>query len=59
MFDSLFEQLGVAWTAATLGTLLVPILVLGIWQTVEGALSTPAGKHWASSLRQGLSRHHP
>jgi hypothetical protein len=54
MFDSLFNQLGVVWTAATVGTLLLPVALLLGWQTARAALATPTGQKFRHALQRAF-----
>lgn len=58
MFDSLFNQLGFAWTAVTVGTLLLPVVLLVAWQTARLALSTPTGQKFQHALARAFPHSH-
>jgi len=48
MFDIIFNEFGVAWTAAAVGTLLVPVMLLVAWKTaalLAETLSTRRPRH--------------
>ena len=57
MFDSLFDHFGVVWTAATVGTLLIPVILLVGWQTAQSALSTPRGQKLQRALIRAFPHH--
>ena len=59
MFDSLFNHLGVVWTAATVGTLLIPMILLVGWRTVHAALTTPRGMKFQHALARAFSHNGP
>jgi hypothetical protein len=44
MFDIIFNEFGVAWTAAAVGTLLVPVLLLVAWKTAALAAEVVHGR---------------
>ena len=57
MFDSLFDHFGMVWTAATVGTLLIPVILLVGWQTARAALSTPRGQKFQHALIRAFAHH--
>ena len=57
MFNSVFNELGVAWTAAALGTLLVPVALLLAWRTARLAAETPAGRRFHRALMRAFPTH--
>lgn len=60
MFNSVFNELGAVWTAAAVGTLLVPVMLLVAWRTAALVAETSTGRRIHRALNRAFPIHrHP